>query len=213
MQLREMQDAMAKMRLEGKETSPEYRKLAAEAANLSDTIGDLRTQTNILAHDDAGLRGRNGPAFPARAQAHCIFGTWERRFSGVHPQIGIRTNKHSMASPQSTITVAWNAAADFETNLERIITQKWIAIFPLGTEAWTEHRRTGYPRLLPAVVDNSGGAVNVALGARRMPYPVEEYTENPTNLQAAVSALNGESVNGAGDTQGTRVWWDRKNLN
>lgn len=56
-----------------------------------------------------------------------------------------------------------NAAADFETNLERIITQKWIAIFPLGTEAWTEHRRTGYPRLLPAVVDNSGGAVNVAL--------------------------------------------------
>ena len=41
-------------------------------------------------------------------------------------------NKHSMASPQSTITVAWNAAADFETNLERIITQKWIAIFPLG---------------------------------------------------------------------------------
>ena len=57
MQLREMQDAMAKMRLEGKETSPEYRKLAAEAANLSDTIGDLRTQTNILAHDDAGLQG------------------------------------------------------------------------------------------------------------------------------------------------------------
>ena len=29
-------------------------------------------------------------------------------------------NKHSMASPQSTITVAWNAAADFETNLERM---------------------------------------------------------------------------------------------
>lgn len=57
MQLREMQDAMAKMRLEGKETSPEYRKLAAEAANLADTIGDLRTQTNILAHDDAGLQG------------------------------------------------------------------------------------------------------------------------------------------------------------
>ena len=57
MQLREMQDAMAKMRLEGKATSPEYQKLSAEAANLADTIGDLRTQTNILAHDDAGLQG------------------------------------------------------------------------------------------------------------------------------------------------------------
>lgn len=56
-QLREMQDALAKMRLEGKATSPEYQKLSAEAANLSDTIGDLRTQTNILANDDAGLQG------------------------------------------------------------------------------------------------------------------------------------------------------------
>ena len=45
-----------------------------------------------------------------------------------------------------------------------------------------------------------------------LPYPVEEYTENPTNLQAAIADLNSESVNGAGDTQGTRVWWDRKNL-
>lgn len=56
-QLREMQDALAKMRLEGKATSPEYQKLSAEAANLADTIGDLRTQTNILANDDAGLQG------------------------------------------------------------------------------------------------------------------------------------------------------------
>lgn len=57
MQLREMQDAMAKMRLEGKETTPEYQKMAAAAANLADTIGDLRTQTNILANDDANLQG------------------------------------------------------------------------------------------------------------------------------------------------------------
>ena len=58
--------------------------------------------------------------------------------------------------------------------------------------------------------DKSGGAVDINLGARRLPYPVEEYTENPANLQAAIADLNSESVNGAGDTQGTRVWWDRK---
>ena len=52
----------------------------------------------------------------------------------------------------STITIAWEPGAEyFERNLERIITQKWIAIFPLGLEAWAEHRRTGYPKLLPAV--------------------------------------------------------------
>lgn len=125
-------------------------------------------------------------------------------------------NQHSVGTPQSTITIAWETGTGEdvkERNLERIITQKWIAIFPLGTEAWTEHRRTGYPRLLPVVVNNSGGAVDSEKGARRLPYPVEEYTENPVNLQDAVSKLNSEAFEGAGDNMGTRVWWDRRNLN
>lgn len=57
MQLRELQDAMAKMRLEGRQDSEEYRQMAAEAATLSDTIADLRTQTKILSNDDANLQG------------------------------------------------------------------------------------------------------------------------------------------------------------
>lgn len=57
MQLREMQDTMARLRLEGKQNTKEYQDMAAKAATLSDTIGDLRTQTNILANDNAGLQG------------------------------------------------------------------------------------------------------------------------------------------------------------
>ena len=57
MQLRELQDAMARMRLNGEQNTEEYRKMAEQAAQLADTIGDLRTQTNILAHDDANLQG------------------------------------------------------------------------------------------------------------------------------------------------------------
>lgn len=57
MQLRMLQDAMAKMRLEGKQNTKEYRNMAQEAANLSDTIQDIRTQTNILSNDDANLQG------------------------------------------------------------------------------------------------------------------------------------------------------------
>ena len=120
------------------------------------------------------------------------------------------------AAAQSTITIAWAPGADnFEENLERIITQKWIAIFPLGVEAWSEHRRTGYPRLLPVVADKSGGGVDVAQGARRLPYPVEEYQQNNTNLQAAIQTLNAEQKNGnrTGDQMGTRVWWDCKPYN
>ena len=120
------------------------------------------------------------------------------------------------ASAQSTITIAWAPGADnFEENLERIITQKWIAIFPLGVEAWSEHRRTGYPRLMPVVADKSGGGVDVAQGARRLPYPVEEYQQNNANLQAAIQMLDAEQTNGnrTGDQMGTRVWWDCKPYN
>lgn len=56
-ELRQLQEAMGRMRLEGNQNSEEYRRMAERAAELADTIGDLRTQTNILANDDAGLQG------------------------------------------------------------------------------------------------------------------------------------------------------------
>lgn len=123
--------------------------------------------------------------------------------------------KYSEKTPQSTITIAWETGADkFEANLERIITQKWIAIFPLGTEAWAEHRRTGYPKLLPAIEDKSNGTVDLAVGARRLPYPVEEYQKNSANLQKAIQLLNQEATGARkGDGMGTRVWWDCKSYN
>lgn len=57
MELRQLQGAMAKMRLEGRQNSQEYQTMAQRAALLQDTLRDLRTQTNILAHDNAGLQG------------------------------------------------------------------------------------------------------------------------------------------------------------
>lgn len=110
----------------------------------------------------------------------------------------------------STITPMWNDADDFETALERIITQKWIAIFPLGNEAWAEYRRTGYPKLAPVPEggDKSGGTVTRKYGARRLSYPSEEYAENRENVTTAVTTLLGGT-----DNLGTRVWWDCKKLN
>ncbi len=118
-------------------------------------------------------------------------------------------DNYSADEPASDITVAWEDTGDDvskERNLERIITQKWIAIFPLGVEAWSEHRRTGYPKLLPAIENKSGGSVDSRYGLRRLPYPAEEYTENPVHLQEAIRMLGGR------DTGGTRVWWDVKPL-
>lgn len=57
MELRQLLGAMAKMRLEGRQNSQEYQTMAQRAALLQDTLGDLRTQTKILAHDNSGLQG------------------------------------------------------------------------------------------------------------------------------------------------------------
>ena len=91
-------------------------------------------------------------------------------------------------------------------NLERIITQKWIANFPLGLEAWAEYRRTGYPLLMPVTKNNSGGVVSSTRGARRLPYPQRERTDNTENYNSAVRSLLGGQ-----DNMATDLWWAKKN--
>ena len=55
-----------------------------------------------------------------------------------------------------------------------------------------------------------GGIVNDAEGARRMPYPTDEYRENRESVEAAVATLTQESKTKRGDTMATHVWWDCK---
>ena len=47
----------------------------------------------------------------------------------------------------STITIKWDDNATMAEKMERLITQKWIALYPNGQEAWNEIRRTGYPHI------------------------------------------------------------------
>ncbi len=108
------------------------------------------------------------------------------------------------AAAPSTITIAWDDQADFETNLERIITQKWIAGWGNSCEAWAEFRRTGYPRLFPVKYNYSDGAVSSALQIRRLPYPRTEYNTNAEAMTQAVDLLGGP------DNCGTLLWWDQK---
>ena len=105
------------------------------------------------------------------------------------------------------ITIAWDPGATQEQALERIITQKWIAMFPEGQEAWTEFRRTGYPHLFTVSNNNSGGLINTQTQIRRLAYPLNEYTTNTAAVTAAVSSMGGP------DNGGTRVWWDVNGAN
>ena len=111
---------------------------------------------------------------------------------------------NNIATSPSTITIAWNVADVFETNLERIITQKWLAMYPDGPEGWAEFRRTGYPKLFPVVNNNSNGTINTATQVRRIPFPQSEYNNNNVGVQSGISALGGP------DGGGTKLWWDKK---
>jgi hypothetical protein len=102
----------------------------------------------------------------------------------------------------SNITIAWDPNATNEQKLERIITQKWIAMYPEGQEAWTEYRRTGYPKLFPVVVNSSGGTISTSVQVRRLAYPHNEATTNPLGLTQGIALLGGP------DNGGTRLWWD-----
>jgi len=111
-------------------------------------------------------------------------------------------NSVNNSAALSGITVKWDAGATNEVKLERIITQKWLAMFPEGQEAWTEFRRTGYPKLFPVVNNNSNGTIDTKIQVRRLPYPISESQTNAAGLQGGISLLGGP------DNGGTRLWWD-----
>lgn len=124
------------------------------------------------------------------------------KYSDPLKEVGLGDNSYK--GTPSEITIKWNDSDTDEKKLERIITQKWIANFPLGLEAWADYRRTGYPKLMEVVVNNSGGKVDSKRMARRLPYPQSEYSENNQNLKAAIEMLGGP------DNMGTDVWWAKK---
>lgn len=111
---------------------------------------------------------------------------------------------NASAAAPSTITVAYSDSDDFETNLERIMTQKWLAIYPNGCEAWAEYRRTRYPRLITPANNDSNGTVDTDLQIRRVPYPISEQSDNARGLATGLSVLGGP------DHAGTKLWWDKK---
>ena len=101
------------------------------------------------------------------------------------------------------IGVKWNDGDDQETKLEKIITQKYIALFPLSTEAWTEMRRTGYPKVFPVLnADDGDGSIEQGEMIRRIPWNASDPI-----VQQLIEA-SGLATLGGPDLQATRLWWD-----
>jgi len=82
---------------------------------------------------------------------------------------------------------------------ENVMTQKWIALYGQGVEAWTELRRTGYPVMPPH--DPQSLFFNDGVLPTRLVYPSTEYSLN--NAKVTESS----TLNGGTDDMKTEMWW------
>lgn len=113
----------------------------------------------------------------------------------------VSENPAGSSNPLTTINIKW---ADDGNELERIMTQKWIALFPNGMEAWAEFRRTGFPKIFPIVSGSQDPTINKNVQIRRMVFPKLEYSNNAGAVAAATRLLDGP------DAGGTKLWWDKR---
>lgn len=144
-------------------------------------------------------------AYPANAVEDYINGTTSQ-IDFVDP-----ANAALSTPALNKLGVKWDEGASNEQKLERIMIQKYLALFPLSTEAWAEQRRTGYPRLFPAYVNESNGAVDTEEGVRRVIYSSNAYDTNAKGLEEGLKLLDKENSSKkgiSGDKGGTHVWWD-----
>lgn len=103
------------------------------------------------------------------------------------------------------VSPKWNESASEEGKLQQIITQKYLALYPNGVEAWTEYRRTGFPYLADLFDDNLPNKIGADAKARtpeRFSFSTKEYDGNP-NMSSISTLLNGP------DKGGTKLWWVR----
>ena len=103
-------------------------------------------------------------------------------------QVGILPAQYN---PYLAFNAGFSGLSTKEEKLERIITQKYIALYGQNpTEAWVDYRRTGYPNL--QIPPNAISSFNPSLVVpQRFLYPISERTTNFENYQAAIDHQGG----------------------
>lgn len=90
-----------------------------------------------------------------------------------------------------------NPAAAYDGTFERIMLQKYYALYFNDYQQWFEYRRTGLP-VLPQGEDLWNNGVMPV----RFRYPVVVQTSNSANYAEAVARMGGDDIN-------TKVWWEK----
>ena len=120
----------------------------------------------------------------------------------THYALGVKASMEQWGVYDAAAYDAYMAQAEVAydaANYKKSIgTQKWVALFPNGYEAWAEWRRLDYPTLTPhSGALNTSGNIPV-----RHAYPTSEVQLNAENYQAAVSQLGS-------DTEAVKLYFDK----
>lgn len=105
------------------------------------------------------------------------------------------------ADAPSSITIKW---ANDGKELQRIITQKYLALYPLGHEVWCDYRRTRFPEFMPVVSGKVSAAYSNMRVAERIMFAPDERNTNTDNFNEALTLLGGS------DDFATKLWWAKK---
>ena len=107
------------------------------------------------------------------------------------------TTTHDAPTPVSDVPVKFDAGRA----MEQIMTQKWLAYFPNGWEAWAELRRTDLPAMYERMASQNPDVAKDEI-MRRAQFVSGEYETNGSAVDAAVGILGGP------DKGSTRLWWN-----
>ena len=93
-----------------------------------------------------------------------------------------------------------------DEQLQKIITQKYLALYPNAVEAWTEYRRTGFPYIMKPMDEAAAGRIGASVEDTRAP---ERFRFAPTAYNSNPNMAEIPKLLGGDDIGATKMWWVR----
>ncbi|MDR2223494.1 MAG: SusD/RagB family nutrient-binding outer membrane lipoprotein [Flavobacteriaceae bacterium] len=88
-----------------------------------------------------------------------------------------------------------NSSTEYNGTLERIMLQKYYALYMNDYQQWFEYKRTGFP-----VLPKTKSMLNDAKMPSRFPYPLDIRTKNKSNYEKQVAKMGEDNIN-------VKIWW------
>lgn len=117
--------------------------------------------------------------------------------SGKNPSVDAFAYQNSNAAATLGYLANYGLAASDAQRLQAIITQKYIAVNMVNSDAgWNEYRRTGYPAIVNGSANGTqtfASLVSTSTATDKLPtrvlYPTTEFSYNPANVPSGVTAF------------------------